>query len=693
MTAMDPSRALRVAAYVLVADGLAALYLGGLLGPVGLVVVALAAAVSWWSDALEVRAAGRRALVAATSVVTTVLAVDVTWAGATTLDIFTHLLTAVLVVRLYTFRTPREAREIAFLAFFMLVAVAPVVLSVAFLGLFLVQVIAGTWMLMLRHLLAEAHATATPPPRRPLGLGSGLLGLGGSAVVATLAIAAALFLLIPRIGQAALPLGIRGARMVAGFSDRVALGAFGEIEADTTVVMRVQLPAWHPEQGTPERLPLRWRGMGFDVFDGREWRLGEARHVTLRRLGPGPFPVNSLRGHALLTQEIFLEPIGSEAIFGAPRLVRFAGRSDFLGLDDLGNVTVPAPAARLRYTVDSELEVPDPHAEGLTSTYAPADAGWRARFTQLPPLPPRIATLAHDLTAGATDPYEAALRLTTYLSREYRYTMVLDRATDLSPVDEFLFVRRSGNCEYFAAALAVMLRSLGIPARVVNGFQRGEWNPYGRYFMVRLRDAHSWVEMFVDGSGWVTLDPTPRADADAAAASPPATLWLDALRMRWYRYVVNWSLHDQLSAAGAVRRTASAWRAWTLSRPDWIDVPRGVVATAAAALAALVAVGALRRRPRARVARAMPAFYARALRALARRGLEPAPGETAREFAARVAATAPACARPLDRLTAGYERVRFGAERVDAAEATALAAAAAALESRTKEIPVNGRRP
>ena len=76
-------------------------------------------------------------------------------------------------------------------------------------------------------------------------------------------------------------------------------------------------------------------------------------------------------------------------------------------------------------------------------------------------------------------------------------------------------MRRSGNCEYFAAALAVMLRSLGIPARVVGGFQRGEWNPYGRYFMVRLQDAHSWVEAYIDGAGWVTLDPSPRADAEA----------------------------------------------------------------------------------------------------------------------------------------------------------------------------------
>ena len=117
-----------------------------------------------------------------------------------------------------------------------------------------------------------------------------------------------------------------------------------------------------------------------------------------------------------------------------------------------------------------------------------------------------------------------------------------------------LFVRRAGNCEYFASALAVMLRAVGIPSRVVNGFQRGEWNPYGGYWVVRMRDAHSWVEAHV-GDGWITLDPSPRGDAPAASLST-ATLYLDGLRMRWYRYVVGWSRQDQVQAAGTVKRLA-----------------------------------------------------------------------------------------------------------------------------------------
>jgi hypothetical protein len=281
-----------------------------------------------------------------------------------------------------------------------------------------------------------------------------------------------------------------------------------------------------------------------------------------------------------------------------------------------------------------------------------------------------VAALARQQTAGSADDREAATRLTAYLSRSLRYTRVLRGDPGRDPIEDFLFVRRAGNCEYFAAALAVMLRAVGIPSRVVNGFQRGEWNPYGGYFMVRLRDAHSWVEAWVPGAGWVTLDPSPRVEAEPASPLRGAGQYLDALRLRWYRYIVTWSLGDQVATALRVQRTASRWRAWSVEPPDWTGVPRVALAPVLLAAAA-AAILLLRRRPGRAPARpaAPPAFYARALRALARRGLAPGPGETAREFARRVETAAPACGPALARLTAAYERVRFGSRSLTAAEA------------------------
>jgi transglutaminase-like putative cysteine protease len=667
--------ALTLAIYLLVADGLAALVVGGLLSPAGALLVAIAVAGSGWQESLRRRIAAVPRLGAAlvTLAALTVTLEVVTLAPAM-LDAFTHLLVFLLLIKLYTRRTLRDVRDITFLAFFMLVAVSPTTTSVVFLGLFIVFLVVGTWLLMLRHLLSEAEAASIAPLR----VGRDLVGLSLAASAATIVITALLFVIIPRVGQAGLPLRPQASRMVSGFSDHVELGAFGEIEADTTVVMRVHLKEWNGGSGRPERLTnLRWRGMALDAFDGRAWTVSRSTlRLTLRRQLPVPFAVHQYYGGPVLTQEIYLEPIGSEMIFGAARVLRLHGRSDFVTLDDLGNIAVPVPAARLNYTVESEPEPGDPGRADVADARVPPDPRWLRRYTQLPEMAPRVADLAREITAGSAGHWEAASRLSAWLGENFRYTRALQRTTDLPPVEEFLFVQRAGNCEYFAAALAVMARSLGIPARVVNGFQRGEWNPYGDYFMVRLRDAHSWVEVFVSGAGWVTLDPSPRVGVETPVAAARAMLWMDSLRLSWYRYVVSWSLHDQLAAAEGVRRAAWSWGSTALSARDAPLLPRVAPALGVVALVALLL---LRRRRAARdaAAIAMPRFYARALRVLARRGLTPAAGETAREFARRSAAAAGA---PLAPLTGAYERVRFGGVALTTAEAAEVEAWLSALE-------------
>lgn len=681
---LAPARALVLAVYLLVVVALVALFVGGLLGLVGLIAVSAAAAGSWWIEPLRPRI-DRVPHLGVAIVVLAVgwLVIEVVTVAPTVLDAFSHLLVFLLLVKLYTRRTLRDARDIAFLAFFALVAVSPVTTSAVFLALFVVFVASGTWLLMSRHLLGEAEALASSGLRPSGSLpGRDLLTLTLLASLATLVVTTALFLFIPRVGQAALPLRTQAGRIVAGFTEKVELGAFGEIEADTSVVMRVHLKEWIGGAGPPEALPsLRWRGIAFDHFDGTTWTVSRSTaRLTLRRQLPVPFPIHRYYGGPVLTQEIYLEPIGTEMIFAAPRVLRLHGRSDFVTIDDLGNLLVPLPAARLHYTIESEPEAADPRRANVSDARQPMDPRWHARFTQLPPIPPRIAALAREVTAGSADRYEAARRLTAWLSRELTYTRVLERVTTLDPLEEFLFVRRSGNCEYFAAALAVMLRSLDIPARVVNGFQRGEWNPYGEYFIVRLRDAHSWVEVFVEGAGWVTLDPSPRGAVESPGGAVAAALWLDALRLSWYRYVINWSLHDQLAAADAVRRATWSWSAAALSLPSVGRLPRLALAILVVAVALVAALGWRRRAATGTPQAAMPRFYARALRALARRGLAPAPGETAREFAGRAHAQFPASGSAVGCVTAAYERVRFGALALTRTESDLVESAVATLE-------------
>jgi hypothetical protein len=211
--------------------------------------------------------------------------------------------------------------------------------------------------------------------------------------------------------------------------------------------------------------------------------------------------------------------------------------------------------------------------------------------------------------------------------------------------------------------MAVMLRSLGVPARVVNGFQRGEWNPYGQYYIVRYYDAHSWVEAYLPDAGWVTFDPTPRATADVLAGRTPTLLYLDSLRLQWHRYVVNWTLRDQIRAVQSVQVGLTGLRGWSAGLdPETRTRLRGAGALAiAAAVGAAGAWAAWRhRRGRGPGGGRAPGFYRRALRAAARRGLRPAAGETAREFAGRVSGHGPAAGVAFARVTALYERARFG---------------------------------
>ena len=674
---MTPQLALRLSAYLLVADGVAALFVAGLVGPLGLGFVAGALALAWW------RAGSGRRIARLDRVLVLAVAVGATthlvYVAESALDGFVSLLLLLVLLRLGTARSLGDVRDAGLLSFFMLVAASSMTFGVSLLFAFVGFLGLGSWMLMLHHVVSESER-ADQDPATP-----GIFRLSVAGSLAAIVITSALFFVIPRVGQASLPIRAELKRMITGFTSQVELGAIGEIESDTTVVMRVTLPEAGAKAAT---LPgLRWRGITLDQFDGRGWTASRPERRALRASPLGYVRVGAQRGGGrLLTQEIFLEPIGADVIFAAPRVLSVRLAAPGLLVDDAGGLSVATAAARLHYTVESELESrtrpPGPPPP-------PLEAAARERYLQLPPLPARVSALAHRVTAGSAEAGEAARRLTEYLTRELRYSLTQARTPGVDALEDFLFVRRSGNCEYFSTALAVMLRTVGVPARVVNGFQRGEWNPYGEYMAVRLSDAHSWVEAWIDGAGWITFDPSPRGDAEAAGWGRLG-LYFDAMRIRWYRYVVNCSLKDQVDLAASIRQTARRWR------PEWPGLsawprPGASLWLGLTAVVAFVVAWRWRRgdgvaRPRLG-RRDVPDFYRRALRLLARRGVRPAPPETAREFCARVQAAIPAWSAAASALTLAYERVRFGGSPLAPDERATLAQSLAVLRGSRKNMP------
>ena len=264
------------------------------------------------------------------------------------------------------------------------------------------------------------------------------------------------------------------------------------------------------------------------------------------------------------------------------------------------------------------------------------------------------------------------------------------------PVADFLFNVRSGHCEYFATAMAVMLRTQGIASRVVNGFLPGEYNEAAGAYTVRQSDAHSWVEVyFPQTNSWVTFDPTPPAGRTSRARSGLAgqlSKYSEALELMWFQYVIGYDKQEQRSLATSLRSRLIDLRRGAAAR--WEDVHRVFPSTVSFVVSAILAFATvfiavlLTTRIRRLGWRqgltvwmgvghgesSRVDFYQRLLNLLAKRGLTRETHLTPLEFAAQVGATEAAV------ITTAYNRVRFGNQKLSPAESRMLEQALARLE-------------
>jgi protein-glutamine gamma-glutamyltransferase len=390
-----------------------------------------------------------------------------------------------------------------------------------------------------------------------------------------------------------------------GFNEELDLRVRGDL--NDRIVMRVRASA-----------PAMLRGMIFDTYDGATWSAPAEPPRPLGAEAPYYYPseFRDLGPRVAVSQTFYIEAEQPNAIFAGayPEQVFFPSG---VSIDSLGalrtggtlsegtvySVVVSRGAARPEQLREVELE---PAGEEL------------GRYLQLPAnLPARVRRLARRITAGENSVYDKVLAIEDYLRSRYRYSTsspVPPEGRDA--VDHFLFRADVGFCEQFASATTVMLRTLGIPARLVAGYTPGARNPLSGYYEVRNSDAHTWVEVHFPRYGWYEFDPT--------FAIPPAEP----------------TSAEIVPLARALRAVAVQLRGLSIGAPEPSD---------AAALAALVAVAlgvtALARRRRARrkapgvavaPAGAVEAAWLELEEALAERGEGRAPPETARELIARV---------------------------------------------------------
>jgi hypothetical protein len=471
------------------------------------------------------------------------------------------------VHRLWNRTTERDELLLLLLSLLLLCAGASLSADLLFGIAFAAYAVTGTWALALTHLrwqieagrgegsavLLRSRRLVTPALLAALG-GLSLLGLAGAALF---------FFAFPRVAIGGLARTPR-ARAVAGLADQVDLNGHGVIGDDPTVVLRVRLD---PDPGTPQ-LSTHWRARSFELWTGRGWRSNSSR----REATPGMFALPKVlrSSKPRWTTSAAIEAVAgySEGVIltppGFPTSVRFERTLTARGVpprvlrDGAGDLFYqPVETGDRRYVVVTQ-EHPR-LLEAAEQAQAPYPPEARLNLEVPTSLDPRIRALSARLTNGKT-PAQAAVAVESWLSRNLEYTRELG-GDPKDPIADFLFVRRRGHCELFSSAMVLLLRAAGIPARNVAGYYGAVRTPTG-YYAVRGGDAHSWVEVYFPGLGFVPFDPTPAAERGGAAPGlwARAVLIWDGLAQRWRAAVVDYDLISQgrlLQQASSLLQEAS----------------------------------------------------------------------------------------------------------------------------------------
>jgi len=473
-----------------------------------------------------------------------VLGVDWRLNGVTVAN--THLLTYMLINRSLnplTFRSLGHMFVICFLTFF--IASAQTISLWYILFFLLYMVFSCVWLC----------ARAGLPLRRP---GVWVTPLAGLLVVCLL-ISAAFFTVTPRVRPITglNPLAAMGlVKLVPksstmGFTEDVSLGFFGELKRSHARVLRIKPMRELPDGARPD--PLLVRGAVLDFFDGKRWSKARQdfyyRNVNrLYRTIDGRAWISNAGSRLALpgnpaaktvrTYDMTLSPTMSAVLFtvGSPRAIEGVGNAVYFDYTDSLYMTTSSGAG-LHYLLYTGLG-----RIGFSQSFRNYPIFLKERFLQLPvKLDPRVQALAQRATRKVKDPLSKAKAVESYLNRVFRYAT--DASVGRESLDDFLFKTHRGNCEYFASAAVLLLRSLGIPARLVAGYLAKDWNEYGKFYDVRQDQAHAWAEAYIPEMGWVTIDATPGEKAFPLAATAffaRMGRYLDAVQQGWYRDILGY---------------------------------------------------------------------------------------------------------------------------------------------------------
>lgn len=336
---------------------------------------------------------------------------------------------------------------------------------------------------------------------------------------------ALMFVILPRTQFPIFDFLNRSDKAKTGFTDKVRLGAVSNIQEDSSVILRANMDRVSDDN-------LYWRGVVLDYFDGSTWS-GSEREIV-------PASLSVLATGKSVRQVIYLEPYANRYVFviDKPAFVSLRGIKRY---DDLTFALPISIERRLRY-----------EAVSIMSDILVEQEVDKESYLQLPDsISDDIKALAKRIISGQDRERDILALYRFFNDGQYKYSLK-NLPVSQTPLEDFLFKNRYGNCEYFASAFAVMLRLAGIPARLVGGYRGGYYNDVGKYYFVPQKNAHVWVEAFIEQKGWVRIDPTPASIDNFTFIRKGNTmmrlrLMLDTINFYWYAFIINYNLDKQLS--------------------------------------------------------------------------------------------------------------------------------------------------
>jgi len=314
----------------------------------------------------------------------------------------------------------------------------------------------------------------------------------------------------------------------SGFSENVKLGTVSNIQEDNSIIFRANMEKIDDEH-------LYWRGITLEYFEGDEWS----------DIDTGPIDKKTKVEGDTIYQTIYLEPYSGTYFFGLDKPVNVTGNRNIFKKDDFTFYTKDILSNRVRYDVISILS--DTIEEKIPQN---------SYYLQLPEnISQDIKNLSLSLQGG--NELDTVKNVENYLKNgDYRYSLK-NLPTSNKPVDEFLFDKKQGNCEYFATSMAIILRINGIPSRVVAGYRGGVYNDLGNYYILRQSNAHLWVEAYIDNIGWIRFDPTTSLLSEEYISNSKKiskfSLFIDTINYYYNTLIINYDFEKQISLFNKIR--------------------------------------------------------------------------------------------------------------------------------------------